>query len=85
MFVLLGLLFLSGQLSAVAQMDLDSTEKFRISPVKGNTVTRGGRAEFFVTLTKEPTSKVVIQLSSSDESEGTVDPEQLEFFYLLSL
>ncbi len=43
-----------------------------ISPISGNTTEAGGTATFTVSLDSEPTANVVIPLSSSDASEGTV-------------
>ena len=46
-----------------------------VAPVAGLVTTEaGGTAAFTVVLTSEPTADVIIALSSSDTTEGTVAP-----------
>lgn len=58
----------------------DDTAGVTVSPVSGHVTTEaGGTATFTVRLTSEPTAAVVIALSSTDTSEGTVAPDDLTF------
>ncbi|MCP4750803.1 MAG: DUF1566 domain-containing protein, partial [Proteobacteria bacterium] len=57
----------------------DDAAGYTISSVSGNTAEDGSFATFTVRLTSEPTSDVVIGLSSSDTGEGTVAPPSLTF------
>jgi large repetitive protein len=51
-----------------------------VSPTNGLITTEsGGQATFTVVLQAKPSSNVVIALTSSDETEGTVSPESLIF------
>src|SRR4029077_2591006 len=51
-----------------------------VSPTSGLVTTEGGgTASFTVVLTSVPTSDVIIGLSSSDLTEGTVSPASLTF------
>jgi hypothetical protein len=52
---------------------------FTIGGISGNTTEAGGTATFTVRLTSQPTANVAISLSSSDTSEGTVNPSSLLF------
>jgi hypothetical protein len=58
----------------------DDTAGIMIAPTAGLTTTEtGGTAIFTVTLTSQPTQDVTIDLSSSNEAEGTVAPASLTF------
>mgnify|MGYP000179826739 CR=1 FL=1 len=58
----------------------DDTAGATVSPIGGLVTTEaGGTASFTVRLASEPTADVVIALSSSDTSEGTVAPATLTF------
>ena len=57
----------------------DDTRGVIISLASGNTSESGGKATFTVVLTSQPTSEVIISLSSSDITEGTVSPAALIF------
>jgi hypothetical protein len=61
----------------------DDTAAITVTPTSGLTVTEvagvGNTATFTVVLTAEPTADVVIGLSSSDTTEGTVSPSFLSF------
>lgn len=50
-----------------------------ISNISGDTTEAGGTATFTVTLTGEPTADVILGLTSSDTTEGTVSPSSLTF------
>ncbi len=64
---------------SVANQDDDSAG-ILVSPTSGLiTNEAGGPATFTVVLTSQPTSDVVIDLSSSDTGEGTVSPASLTF------
>jgi hypothetical protein len=53
---------------------------FQVVPTSGLTTTEmGGTAQFTIRLISEPTANVVVQLSSSDTSEGTVSPSSVTF------
>ncbi|MBU0674446.1 MAG: hypothetical protein KJ950_07375 [Proteobacteria bacterium] len=52
---------------------------FNISPISGNTDESGTTATFTVELTVAPSAEVIIGLSSSDPSEGSVTPAELIF------
>jgi parallel beta-helix repeat protein len=58
----------------------DDTAGITINPISGLLTTEaGGKATFTVILRSQPTSNVVIGLSSSDTGEGTVSVPQLTF------
>ncbi len=57
----------------------NETAGFTISAISGNTTEAGGTATFTVKLNSQPIDDVVIPLSSSDETEGTVSPTSLTF------
>jgi len=63
---------------AVTNID-DETAGFAVSAISGNTGEDGTQATFTVSLTSEPTADVTIGVSSSDTTEGTVDPSGLLF------
>jgi large repetitive protein len=48
-----------------------------VSPIGGSTTETGGTATFTIQLTSQPYADVVIALSSSDTTEGTVSPASL--------
>jgi predicted SpoU family rRNA methylase len=50
-----------------------------VQPTTGETSEAGGTASFSVVLTSRPTAAVTIGISSSDPSEGAVNPTQLVF------
>ncbi|HKQ57734.1 MAG TPA: Calx-beta domain-containing protein [Candidatus Eisenbacteria bacterium] len=53
---------------------------FNITPLSGLVTTEaGGTAQFTVTMTSQPTANVMLPLSSSDTSEGTVSQSSLNF------
>jgi hypothetical protein len=53
---------------------------FEVTPTTGlRTTERGGQDSFTVVLTARPSDDVTIELSSSDEDEGTVAPTRLVF------
>jgi len=58
----------------------DDVAGFLVSPSGGLVTTEsGGQASFTVALTSEPRSPVTVSLSSSDATEGTVQPASLSF------
>lgn len=58
----------------------DDTPGILVTPTSGLTTTEGGgQASFTVVLTSQPTADVTIDLSSSDTTEGTVQPATLTF------
>ena len=58
---------------------LDDTDAgIVVGAVSGNTSEGGGQAKFYVVLASKPTAKVVLPMSSSDITEGTV-PASLTF------
>ncbi len=58
----------------------DDTPGFAVTPTSGLTTTEaGGTAQFTVALLGRPTADVTIPLTSSDLTEGTVDPASLTF------
>ncbi len=64
---------------SVTNTDND-TAGVTVTPTSGLVTTEaGGTAQFSVVLTSQPTGDVVIGLSSSDTSEGTVSPASLTF------
>jgi hypothetical protein len=63
---------------ALTNTDND-TSGFTVSAISGNTTEAGGTATFTVVLNALPTGNVVIGLSSSDTTEGTVAPAMLTF------
>ena len=67
-----------GDVSAV-NVD-DDTPGILVTPTGGLVTTEaGGQASFTVVLTTQPTADVTIDLSSSDATEGTVQPASLTF------
>ncbi len=56
-----------------------TTTEFTISTISGNTTEAGGTATFTVKLSIQPTSDVIIAISSNDTGEGTVSPSSLTF------
>ncbi|RYZ03413.1 MAG: hypothetical protein EOO73_27845 [Myxococcales bacterium] len=74
-----GYLALLEQDVTLANVDNDSAG-FKVNPVKGLVTTEGGgTATFTIELTSQPRASVVIPLTSSDGTEGTVSPNQLVF------
>ena len=64
---------------AVTNTDNDAAG-ITVSPTSGLITTEaGGTATFTIVLNSQPTGDVVIALSSSDTTEGTVSPESLAF------
>ena len=64
---------------SVTNQDND-TAGITVTPTSGLVVTEaGGTATFTVVLTSQPTANVIIGLSSSDTTEGTVSPASLTF------
>jgi hypothetical protein len=64
---------------SVTNTDNDSAG-FAVTPVSGLVTTEaGGQAGFTVALNSQPTADVILALSSSDTSEGTVHPTSLTF------
>ncbi|MGK5092178.1 Calx-beta domain-containing protein [Deltaproteobacteria bacterium TL4] len=59
--------------------DMGETSGFSISAISGNTTEATGTATFTVKLTSEPTGNVVIDLVTSDETEGVVTPNSMTF------
>jgi large repetitive protein len=57
----------------------NDTAGVQVNPISGHTDEAGGTATFAVVLTSQPTANVVIALSSSDVTEGTVAPVSLTF------
>lgn len=58
----------------------DETAGITVSPTSGLTTTEaGGTATFTLVLTSQPSSSVIVGLSSSDASEGTVSPATVTF------
>ncbi|MGD8641028.1 MAG: Calx-beta domain-containing protein, partial [Gammaproteobacteria bacterium] len=57
----------------------DDIAGFIVGDISGNTTEAGGSATFTVTLTSEPTAAVGVDVSSSDTTEGTVNPNTLSF------
>ena len=79
-------------ISEALSVDIDTEEKnvsitleitdsngFTISSISGNTTESGGTATFTVKLKSEPDDDVVLDVATSDSSEGTVSPETLTF------
>ncbi|MBU3915696.1 hypothetical protein KKA14_09200, partial [bacterium] len=62
----------------VVNLDND-TAAIITTDIKGNTTENNGNVDFAVGLTSEPTAQVLIQVTSTDTSEGTVDPSTLLF------
>ncbi|MBA7527623.1 hypothetical protein ES705_19799 [subsurface metagenome] len=50
-----------------------------VSAISGDTTEAGGQATFTIVLNSEPTDDVTIALSSSDETEGTIDLSSVTF------
>jgi uncharacterized delta-60 repeat protein len=69
--------FISG--SDTVDVSDNDTAGITVSAISGNTTEAGGTASFTVVLTSEPTANVVIGVSSSDTSEGTVSTTSLVF------
>jgi hypothetical protein len=66
--------------SDVAMSNTDNdTAGFTISAISGATTEAGGTATFTVVLNSEPTADVVVGVSSTDSTEGTVAPASLTF------
>ena len=63
---------------SVTNTDND-TAGFTVSAISGNTTEAGGTATFTVRLNSQPTANVVVGVSSSDTTEGTVTPSSLTF------
>jgi hypothetical protein len=63
---------------AVTNQD-DDTAGLTVSLISGDTTEAGGTASFNIVLDSQPTADVVIGLSSSDITEGTVLPDSLTF------
>lgn len=63
---------------SIQNMDDDSSGFF-VSTISGNTTEFGGTAFFRVRLYKKPTADVVIPISSSDTTEGTVSSSTITF------
>jgi uncharacterized protein (TIGR02145 family) len=63
---------------AVTMADDDSAG-ITLSSISGNTTEGTGTATFTIVLNTEPTADVVIALSSSDTTEGTVSPSSVTF------
>ncbi len=63
---------------SVTNLDNDASG-FAFSAISGDTTEAGGTATFTMELTAQPTADVSIDLSSSDTSEGTVDPTTITF------
>lgn len=63
---------------AITNNDND-TSGITVSSISGNTTEAGGTATFTVVLNSEPTANVVIPISSSDLTEGTVSTSSLTF------
>ncbi len=57
----------------------DETAGFAVSAISGNTTEAGGQAALTVRLTSQPTDDVVIDVTSSNTAEGTVDKSSLVF------
>ncbi|MGK5091252.1 DUF1566 domain-containing protein [Deltaproteobacteria bacterium TL4] len=57
----------------------DETAGFTVSTLSGNTDEAGGTAAFTVELTSQPTGNVMLDVASSDTTEGTVSPATLTF------
>jgi gliding motility-associated-like protein len=55
------------------------TPGFTISAISGNTTEAGGTATFTVVLKTQPTANVTLPISSSDGTEGSVNPASLTF------
>ena len=56
-----------------------STAGFTIGTISGNNTESGGTATFTVKLNTQPSADVLIAVSSSDTTEGTVRPSSLSF------
>lgn len=63
---------------SATNVDNDSST-FTIGAVSGSTTEAGGTATFTVVLNAQPTADVVIEVTSSDSTEGTVLPSSLTF------
>jgi subtilisin-like proprotein convertase family protein len=64
----------------VTQLVVEPTPSITVSPTSGlETSEDGTMATFEVVLNTQPTSEVIIGISSSDTSEGTVSPTSLTF------
>ncbi|MGK5092169.1 hypothetical protein WDW89_09200, partial [Deltaproteobacteria bacterium TL4] len=57
----------------------DETTGFTISAIQGQTSEAGETATFTIKLNSEPTGAVVLEVVSSDPSEGTASPVKLTF------
>ena len=58
---------------------VDVNAGFIVSAISGDTTEWGETATFTVSLTSEPTDDVVVDVTSSDITEGTVSPTRLTF------
>ena len=58
---------------------LSDTPAITVSSISGNTTETGDTATFSVVLSAEPTADVTINMSSSDETEGTISISSLIF------
>lgn len=67
-------------LADVSGMNIDDEPKFVVEPVAGLTTAESGSTDHFtISLSLEPTADVTVSLSSSDPSEGNVDPSSVTF------
>ena len=57
----------------------DDVAGINVSTISGNTTEVGGTATFSIALTSQPTSDVIIGLSSNDPTEGSVSPASVTF------
>ncbi|MGK5093650.1 chitobiase/beta-hexosaminidase C-terminal domain-containing protein, partial [Deltaproteobacteria bacterium TL4] len=57
----------------------DETAGYTVASISGNVTEEGGTTTFTVRLNSQPLGNVSIQVSSSDETEGTMSPKQLTF------
>ncbi len=63
---------------SLTNRDNDSYD-ITIEPIAGETTEAGATASFSIVLSSRPTANVTVNLSSSDESEGTVTPASVVF------
>jgi hypothetical protein len=64
---------------SVVNIDMGETAGFSITPIIGNTTEEGGAATFTIRLNSEPDGDVVVDISSSDTTEGAVDKPGIIF------
>ena len=62
----------------VVNLDNDSAGVF-VSPIVGNTSEAGGQASFLIVLTSEPLANVIVNLKSSDLTEGVTSTTAITF------